>query len=190
MPVISITLLPGYSKSAEATMVRRLALAARSVIDSPAAGTTVFVQHASTYQRDGKVFAAGRAEKIEASPLVRRYLDLMEQRDLDAAAALLAPGFAMRFPGSPVMHRLEELVAWSRGRYRQVTKTYEHVDESWSDDTTVVCCVGTLQGQWQDGSAFDGIRFIDRFEVADGLIQRQDVWNDLALHMPAGTPTA
>lgn len=186
MPVISITLLPGYSKVAEATMVRRVALAARSVIDSPPAGTTVFVQHASTYQRDGKVFDAGRAEKIEASPIVRRFLDLMERRELDAARALLAPDFVMRFPGSPVMHRLEELIAWSSGRYRQVTKTYEHVDESWNDDTTVVCCFGTLQGHWPDGSAFEGIRFIDRFEVAGGLIRRQDVWNDLALHIAAG----
>jgi hypothetical protein len=29
------------------------------------------------------------------------------------------------------------------------------------------------------------VRFVDRFEVRDGLIQRQDVWNDLALVMPA-----
>jgi hypothetical protein len=33
---------------------------------------------------------------------------------------------------------------------------------------------------WLDGTAFSGIRFIDRFEVAGGLIRRQDVWNDLA----------
>jgi len=183
MPVISITLLPGYSKEAEATMVRRVALAARSVIDSPPAGTTVFVQHASTYQRDGKVFEAGRAEKIDASQWVRRFLDLMERRELHAARALLAPDFTMRFPGSPVMHRLEELIAWSSGRYRQVAKSYERFDESWADDGAVVCCFGTLHGTWLDGSAFEGIRFIDRFEVAGGLIRRQDVWNDLALHI-------
>ena len=27
---------------------------------------------------------------------------------------------------------------------------------------------------------FEGIRFVDRFEVAGGRITRQDVWNDLA----------
>jgi hypothetical protein len=37
---------------------------------------------------------------------------------------------------------------------------------------------GTLHGRWRDGSAFDGVRFIDRFEIRDGLIVRQDVWND------------
>jgi len=142
------------------------------------------VHQASTYQRDGTVFAAGGAEHVDASRLVRRFLDLMEQRDLDAARQCLAPDFAMRFPGTPVMHRLEELVQRSRARYRDVAKTYERFDESWADDATVVTCFGMLHGHWLDGSAFDGIRFIDRFEVADGLIRRQDVWNDLALHMP------
>jgi hypothetical protein len=32
---------------------------------------------------------------------------------------------------------------------------------------------------WADGSSFEGIRFIDRFELVTGKIQRQDVWNDL-----------
>lgn len=185
MPVISITLLPGYSQDAEAAMVRRVALAARSVIAAPAAGTTVFVQHASTYQRDGKVFGVGGAQRVDASQLVRRFLDLMEQRALDSARSLLAPDFAMRFPGSPVMHRLEELVERSRTNYRNVAKTYERFDESWTDEGAVVYCFGTLHGNWLDGSAFDGIRFIDRFEVAEGLILRQDVWNDLALWRPA-----
>lgn len=192
MPVISITLLPGYSAQAESTMVRRVALAARSVIDAPAAGTTVFVQHANTYQRDGKVFASGGAERPDASQLVRRFLDHMEQRDLDAAHQLLAPDFAMRFPGSAVMHQLGQLVEWSRGRYRQVAKRYERFDESWTDDGALVYCFGTLHGHWLDGAAFEGIRFIDRFEVAGGLIRRQDVWNDMALHQPqaAGSTSA
>jgi hypothetical protein len=40
--------------------------------------------------------------------------------------------------------------------------------------------MGTLHGVWLDGTPFEGIRFIDRFELADGRIQRQDVWNDMA----------
>jgi len=43
-----------------------------------------------------------------------------------------------------------------------------------------VYCTGTLEGVWLDGRAFSGVRFIDRFEVAEGRIRRQDVWNDLA----------
>ncbi len=37
-----------------------------------------------------------------------------------------------------------------------------------------------LAGEWPDGTPFDGIRFIDRFELADGKLARQEVWNDLA----------
>jgi len=37
---------------------------------------------------------------------------------------------------------------------------------------------GTLYGRWLDGSSFEGIRFIDRIEIRDGLVVRQDVWND------------
>lgn len=185
MPVISITLLPGYSKEAEVKMVSRVAQAVRSVIAAPAAGTTVFVTHSSTYQRDGKVLAAGNVEHVDAADLVRRFLDCMQDRDLSAAAVLLAPGFTMRFPGSPVLHRLEELVEFSRGRYRNVSKIYDRFDATWADEGAVVYCYGTLYGHWLDGAAFEGIRFIDRFEVTDGLISRQDVWNDLALHLPA-----
>lgn len=189
MPVISITMLPGYSKEAETKLVGRVAMAARSVVASPAAGTTVFVNHAHTYQRNGAVLSAGAAERADAAQLVRRFLDHMQERDLPSATGLLAPGFTMRFPGSPVMHRLEELVAFSRGRYRSVAKTYERFDESWTDNGAVVVCFGTLHGHWTDGSAFEGIRFLDRFEVTDDLISRQDVWNDLALHMPMAAKT-
>ena len=185
MPVISITLLPGYSTEVKAKIVGRVAQAVRSVIAAPAAGTIAFVSHADTYQRDGKVLAAGNAERVDAAELVQRFLDFMQDRDLDAAARLLAPDFTMRFPGSPVLHRLEELIEFSRGRYRNVAKTYDRFDESWTDDGAIVYCFGTLYGHWLDGSAFEGIRFIDRFEVTNGLISRQDVWNDLALHLSA-----
>jgi hypothetical protein len=38
---------------------------------------------------------------------------------------------------------------------------------------------GTLYGEWPDGSAFEGIRFIDRFEVRGGKLTDHKVWNDL-----------
>ncbi len=186
MPIVSITLLPGYSKEAEVKMVGRVEQAVRSVIAAPAAGTIVFVNQASTYMRDGKVHAAGGPERVDAADLVGRFLDYMQDRDLNNAATLLAPDFSMRFPGSKVLHRLEELVEFSRGRYKNVAKTYDRFDASWTDDGAIVYCFGTLHGHWLDGSAFEGIRFIDRFEVTEGLISRQDVWNDLALHLPVG----
>jgi len=107
--------------------------------------------------------------------LVRRYLAAMEARDLTAARALLGPGFEMVFPGGRRMTTLEELLAWAGPRYRFVHKSFERFDGA----GVTVYAIGTLSGEWPDGTAFAGVRFIDRFETADGLITRQEVWNDL-----------
>ncbi len=179
MPVVTVTLLPFYPPEVEARLVGRLARATRSVIHASQAGTTVFVQHASTYQRDGRVLTAGGAVVPDGSALVQSFLQRMQDRDLPAASALLAPDFTMQFPASGPMHRLEELLAWAGARYRQIAKRYDGFDECWDDDATIVYCRGTLYGTWLDGRSFEGIRFIDRFRIVDGLISRQDVWNDL-----------
>jgi hypothetical protein len=42
-----------------------------------------------------------------------------------------------------------------------------------------VYCYGTLHGEYLDGRVVDRVRFIDRFEIRNGLICEQDVWNDL-----------
>lgn len=112
---------------------------------------------------------------------VQGFLAAMEARDLDTARALLAPGFAMVFPGTAAMTSPDALIAWAAPRYRHVRKTFHGFDlcPGPGDDATVYCR-GTLSGQWPDGTAFAGIRFIDRFELTAGLIIRQDVWNDIA----------
>ncbi|MEM8869517.1 MAG: nuclear transport factor 2 family protein [Pseudomonadota bacterium] len=112
-----------------------------------------------------------------AEVLVRRYLEAMAVRDLGAARALLAPRFEMFFPGNVRFTTLEQLIEWSAPRYRHVQKAIACIDIAGS---RVAYCSGTLSGQWTDGSQFEGIRFIDRFEIADDRLQRQDVWNDMA----------
>jgi phenylpyruvate tautomerase PptA (4-oxalocrotonate tautomerase family) len=186
MPVVSITLLPGYSAQARERLVERTARTVRSVIAASNAGTTVFVNEAATYQRDGIRMSAGGAELPEASALVRQFLERMQARELDAARQMLAPGFVMTFPGAAPMREFSELLDWAKTRYSRIGKRFERFDECWQDDRTVVYCSGTLEGVWLDGSTFDGIRFMDRFEIAGGLIQRQDVWNDLAEVKAAG----
>ncbi len=179
MPVISVTLLPGYPQDAQQRLVQRLAHTARSVIDASDAGTTVFVQEVSTYRRDGHVFTGGGPVLPEASQLVAQFLDCMAARNLEAAQAFLALDFQMVFPGGDTMTQLAELLTWAAPRYRRVAKTDMSFDESWQGDKTVVYCRGMLSGEWLDGSAFKDIRFIDRFEVVKGKLHRQDVWNDL-----------
>jgi phenylpyruvate tautomerase PptA (4-oxalocrotonate tautomerase family) len=180
MPVIQVTLLPGYSSAAEERIVNRLADAVRSVIAAPASGTTVSIYHASTYMRDGRVFRAGGSELADGRIVVQRFLDQMQQRDLASAKQWLSDDFCMTFPGGATMHALEELVQWARSRYARVSKVYEQFDQCWRGDSEVVYCFGYLEGQWLDGSEIRNVRFIDRFELVNGKIRRQDVWNDLA----------
>ena len=112
---------------------------------------------------------------------VRDFLSAMERRDLPAAKAMLAPGFVMLFPGGSRMTALEELVEWAAQRFRRARKTYERFDVArGADGTSVVYCLGTLHGESLTGEPFAGIRFIDRFTIAGGLIQDQTVWNDMA----------
>jgi hypothetical protein len=112
--------------------------------------------------------------------IVRTYLRLMETRDLEAASAYLADEVTIVFPGGRTFSSLAEQVASSAGRFRGVTKTFERVDVASDEDQHVVYVFGTLGGEALDGSAFEGIRFIDRFVLEDGLIMSQMVWNDLA----------
>ena len=111
---------------------------------------------------------------------VRAFLAAMEARDLQTAQSMLAADFEMVFPGGHKMTRLEDLVAWAASRYRRVKKNIEHTETLTGTATTTVYVTGTLYGEWPDGTGFDGIRFIDRFVLADAGIIRQDVWNDLA----------
>ncbi len=118
---------------------------------------------------------------MSGTAIVKSYLETMEARDLARANAMLAPGFAMVFPGPARFTRLADVVAWAKPRYRWVKKRYERFDEmAAADGETIVYCFGTLHGEWPDGRPFEGIRFIDRFVIRDGKLADQLVWNDLA----------
>ena len=114
-----------------------------------------------------------------ARDIVRAYLDTMEERDLERAKRFLAPGFAMTFPGNRRFTELEAMIAWAKPRYRWVKKRYDRFDVAQGTTGTHVYCFGTLYGEWNDGAAFEGIRFIDRFTVRAGKLIDQMVWNDM-----------
>lgn len=180
MPVTQITLLPGYSQDVRERLVERVSAAVRATLGSVEAGTVTFVQEAATYRRDGRVLEGGRSAPAEATGVVRSFLEAMGARDLERARAHLAPGFEMVFPGGVRLTALEDLLAWSAGRYRQVAKHIENVDECFAGEGSIVYVSGHLRGQWPEGQPFDEVRFIDRFVVVAGRVLRQDVWNDLA----------
>jgi len=115
-----------------------------------------------------------------AARIVRTYLRLVEARDLDAASEFLADDVSIVFPGGRTFESLTDQVASSAGRFRSVKKTLDHLDVVSDGAETTVYVYGTLAGQALGGSSFDGVRFIDRFALNDGLIVSQMVWNDLA----------
>jgi hypothetical protein len=57
---------------------------------------------------------------------------------------------------------------------------FEGFDVSPGDGRVVVYVFGTLEGKDLAGRGFAGVRFIDRFELVDGLVASHRVWNDLA----------
>lgn len=118
------------------------------------------------------------AEEAQSERVVRAFLTALEARDLRAADACLARGARMVFPGATEHRSLESVVRDAATRYRRVGKRIEAVETLAGG--RVVYVRGTLHGVALNGEAFDGVRFIDRFELDRGRIMRHDVWNDLA----------
>ncbi|MCA0873895.1 tautomerase family protein [Seohaeicola saemankumensis] len=182
MPIVELHVLEGYSSEEKQRLGQSITDAVRFVVPAAADLVTVMIHDmpADNYYR-GRLQRSPAPARPDPVQIVKDYLAAMEARELDAARVMLCDGFAMTFPGTTPMHTLEELIEWSRPRYKYVTKTYEGFDALQSaGDEAIVYCRGTLKGEYHDGSTFDGIRFIDRFEIIDGKITKQDVWNDMA----------
>lgn len=122
--------------------------------------------------------ALGAPEQAEL--LVTRFLRLMEARDLAAAEAMMAPKARITFPGGKVFASQAEMVEASRGRYQWVKKRFDQIDTFAQGDRQIVYVSGSLYGVNRHGVPFSGVRYIDRFVIRGGLIEQQDVWNDLA----------
>ncbi len=181
MPVITCVLMEGYSDATKRRLEERLTDAAKHTTGAVWDAITVMINEVPSQN-----YMRGRVEKIPAkapvpaAELVRQFLQAMQERDLEKASGFLADDFQMTFPGDARFTKLEELVTWSKDRYQSVEKTYENFDECFGSEGVTVYCSGTLSGKWLDGSAFSGIRFVDRFTVTDGKLTNQSVWNDMA----------
>lgn len=180
MPIVEAHILQGYDRTEKSRLCEALTQAVRFVVPAPLDAITVVLHElpSQNYMRGGSLRTPAPALPDPAR-IVMDYLRAMEDRDLDKARTFLGDGFKMVFPGTSPMSTLDELIEWAQPRYRFVTKTYDCV-EAFQAERTVVYTRGTLSGEWPDGSAFSGIRFIDRFELEGGKIRRQEVWNDIA----------
>jgi ketosteroid isomerase-like protein len=118
---------------------------------------------------------SGTREGLTATVLA--YLRAVGERDLEEASGYLAEDAVMVFPGDARHTDLQDQQAAASGRYRRVRKRFGAIDVD--VERHVVVVQGTLEGENLHGVAFRGVRFVDRFELVDKRIHRQEVWNDL-----------
>ena len=96
------------------------------------------------------------------------------------AARYIADDLAITFTGGRKYRHPRETTAFNAKRYKWVKKKMERTDVVAGEGETIVYNLGTLYGEWPDGTPFEGNRYVDRFVVRDGKIVQMDVWNDSA----------
>lgn len=115
-----------------------------------------------------------------AAAIVEAYLEASMVPDPDRAAQYMRPGTIITFTGGREFEHPRGPSAFNAMRYRWVKKRMERFDVCPGASETIVYSVGTLYGEWADGTPFEGNRYVDRFVVSDGQIIKMDVWNDSA----------
>ena len=119
-------------------------------------------------------------ETSRAAEIVERFLEASMVPDPDTAALYIAPDLRITFTGGRPFSHPRDTAAFNARRYRWVKKRMERTDVVPGHGETIVYNLGTLYGEWPDGTPFEGNRYVDRFVVRSGKIVQMDVWNDSA----------
>jgi hypothetical protein len=119
-------------------------------------------------------------ETREAAAIVEAFLVASMVPDPETAARYISDSPAITFTGGRKYSHPRETAAFNAKRYRWVKKKMERTDVVPGQDETIVYNLGTLYGEWPDGTPFEGNRYVDRFVVKGGKIVQMDVWNDSA----------
>jgi hypothetical protein len=122
----------------------------------------------------------------QAGEVVNEFLRLIMIPDPASASRYTAPNMKIIFTGKRAMRAPAECTKFNASRYKWVKKSIERTDvvipsaQEAARGDTVVYSIGTLYGEWPDGTPFEGNRYVDRYVVTHGLITQMDVWNDSA----------
>ena len=119
-------------------------------------------------------------KRMSDAEVVEAYLTSSMIPDPDAAAAYMKPGTIITFTGGREFDHPRGSTGFNAQRYRWVKKKMDRFDVCPGNGETVVYSIGTLYGEWIDGTPFEGNRYVDRFVVQNGQIVKMDVWNDSA----------
>lgn len=126
------------------------------------------------------------SDTASAADVVNEFLRLIMLPDPVAASRFTAPGMKILFTGGRAMGVPAECTKFNASRYKWVKKKIERTEtvaagsNGAAPDEAVVYSLGTLYGEWPDGTPFEGNRYVDRYVVKSGLITHMDVWNDSA----------
>ena len=130
--------------------------------------------------------APSTAASADAGSIVTEFLRLIMIPDPAAASRYTAPGLKIVFTGEREMREPADCAKFNASRYKWVQKRIERTEVVQSTPLeaergeTIVYSLGTLYGEWPDGTPFEGNRYVDRYVVTHGLITQMDVWNDSA----------
>jgi hypothetical protein len=127
-----------------------------------------------------RALATATDETAEAADIVERFLVASMVPDPQTAARYIADDLKITFTGGRKYSHPRETAAFNGKRYKWVKKKMERSDVVPGTGETIVYSLGTLYGEWPDGTAFEGNRYVDRFVVRGGKIVQMDVWNDSA----------
>jgi hypothetical protein len=123
---------------------------------------------------------------LTAAQIVDEFLRLIMLPDPVAASRFTAADLKIVFTGKRAMSAPAQCTQFNASRYKWVKKRIERTDvviaspEEQARGETVVYSIGTLYGEWPDGTPFEGNRYVDRYVVKHGLITDMGVWNDSA----------
>ena len=127
-----------------------------------------------------KVFPVATDETATAADIVERFLVASMVPDPQTAALYISDDLKITFTGGRKYSHPRETAAFNGKRYKLVKKKKERTDVVPGNGETIVYNLGTLYGEWPDGTPFEGNRYVDRFVVRGGKIVQMDVWNDSA----------
>jgi hypothetical protein len=134
----------------------------------------------STMSQLPETLAVPADETSRAADIVERFLAASMVPDPEGAALFIAADLRITFTGGRAYSHPRETSAFNSRRYKWVKKRMERTDVVPGLGETIVYNLGTLYGEWPDGTPFEGNRYVDRFVVRSGKIVQMDVWNDSA----------
>ncbi len=111
--------------------------------------------------------------------IVEEFFARMEDNRRQSVDELFADTALITVPGEQFSgpNAATAFLEFLEPRYDWAAKEFDR----WIVEGETVISTGTLYGVDNDGLEFEGVRYVDIYEVSDGLISRLDIYNDLAV---------